>query len=236
MEVTPVDHRRWGLGDVALGLALGQAFAIVATVVALGIGGWEPDGIPLWAGALLQVPLWAGWLVAVALAGRKGDGVVPDFRVTARWPDLPVGLAIGVAVQVVVVPLLYLPVLRLLDLTSDDLSAPARELSEKAQGTWGWILLAFLVVVGAPLAEELFYRGLMLQALRKRGLPDWAACVTSGVVFALMHFQALQFLGLFVLGTVLAAMVVRTDRLGPAVTAHAAFNAATVVILYLGSR
>lgn len=230
-----MDHRRWGLGDWALGLALGQALALVATAVALGFGGWKAGEVPLWAGAVLQVPLWAGWAVAVALAGRKGDGVVQDFGVSARWTDLPLGLVLGVAVQVVVVPLLYLPLLRLLDLSTDDLSAPARELSEKAQGTWGWILLAVIVVVGAPLAEELFYRGLLLQSLRKRGLPDWVACVVSGAVFAVLHLQALQFLGLFVLGALLAALVVRTGRLGPAVVTHAAFNAATVVILYLGN-
>ncbi|MFZ4519004.1 MAG: CPBP family intramembrane glutamic endopeptidase [Microthrixaceae bacterium] len=234
MEATTADHRRWGLGDVVLGFALGQALAIVATAVALGVGGWSADGIPLWAGAVLQIPLWAGWIVAVVLAGRKGDGVGRDFGVAARWTDVPLGLGLGVAMQVVVVPLVYFPLLRLLDLSTDDLSAPARELSDKAQGTWGWILLALIVVIGAPLAEELFYRGLLLQSLRKRGMSDTVACLVSGAVFGAVHFQLLQFLGLFLLGTLLAALVVRTGRLGPAVVTHAAFNAATVVILYLG--
>lgn len=226
--------RGWGLGDVLVGLGLGQALSILATLVVFAATGWTTSAdVPLWAGALLQIPLWVGWTAAVVLAGRKGRGVVEDFGVRLRAIDVPVGVVVGVLMQMVVLPLLYLPVLRLLDRSTDDLSAPARELTDRAQGTAGWIVLALIVVVGAPVFEELFYRGLMLGALRKRGLGPVASALACGAVFGAMHLQALQFLGLFVLGTVLSLLVVRTDRLGPAITAHAAFNATTVVVLYL---
>jgi membrane protease YdiL (CAAX protease family) len=221
---------------VALGIVLSQALALVASVVVYGAAGWtSSDEVPLWVGALLQIPLWAGWTAAVVVAGRKGNGAVEDFGIRVRPLDVPVGIAIGVAVQLVVLPLVYLPLLRLLDRTSDDLSAPARELTDRADGTAGWIVLALIVVVGAPVFEEIFYRGLLLGALRKRGLHDAVACLVTGAVFAAMHFQALQFAGLFVLGTLLSFMVVRTDRLGPAILTHAGFNATTVAVLYLTS-
>jgi len=231
----PASQPTWGLGDVALGIVLSQVLSVAATVVAFGIAGWKTaSDVPLWASAILQVPLWGGWMVAVFLAGRtKGAGVVSDFGLRFRATDAPLGLGIGLAMQLLVLPALYFPLLRLLGQTSDDLSAPARALTAKAQGPVGWIVLVLIVVVGAPVVEELFYRGLLLRSLQKRGLSDVWACVICGAVFAGMHLQALQFVGLFVLGTVLSFLAVRTGRLGPSICTHAAFNATSVVLLYL---
>jgi membrane protease YdiL (CAAX protease family) len=140
---------------------------------------------------------------------------------------------VGVAMQLLVLPLIYLPLLKLLDQTSDDLSRPARELSDKASSAVGWIVLSLIVVVGAPVVEELFFRGLLLRSLQKRGLSDVWSCVICAAVFAAMHLQPLQFVGLFAIGLVLSAMAVRTGRLGPSICTHAAFNATSVVLLYL---
>jgi len=225
----------WGLGDVAIGIGLSQVLLLIAQVVAFSLAGWnELSAVPLWATALLQLPLWAGWMVALGGAGAKGHGVVREFRVRFAPIDLPIGLGVGLVMQFAVLPLLYWPVLRLLDQTTDDLAEPARALADKAQGPWGWIVLGVVVVAGAPLVEELFYRGLLLGALRKRGVGPVLASVLCGAVFAAMHLQPLQFLGLFVLGTVLSGLVLRTGRIGAAVVAHATFNAVTVALLAAG--
>jgi membrane protease YdiL (CAAX protease family) len=225
----------WGLGDVAIGIGLSQLLLLIAQVVVFSLAGWdELSDVPLWATALLQIPLWAGWLVALVGAGAKGHGVVREFRVRFAPIDLPIGLGVGLVVQFVVLPVIYWPVLRMLDRTTDDLAEPARALADKAQGPWGWIVLGLVVVAGAPLVEELFYRGLLLGALRKRGLGAVLASVLCGAVFAAMHLQPLQFLGLFVLGTVLSGLVLRTGRVGSAVVAHATFNAVTVALLAAG--
>ena len=231
----PSEHT-WGLGEVALGFLLAQAFAVVATLIALGAAGWtESSDIPMWAAALLQVPLWGGYLASVYLAGAKGRGVTADFGLSMRWSDVPIGIVVGVVVQVLVLPLLYLPILEFGGYTDDDLSAPARALSDKATGPLGWILLTLVVVVGAPIVEELFFRGLFLRALQKRGLPDWASILISSAVFGAVHFQALQFVGLFAIGVVLAVMAVRTGRLGMSIFTHVGFNASSVVLLYISS-
>jgi membrane protease YdiL (CAAX protease family) len=227
---------RWGLGEVAVGMLLSQAASFVVSVLVFAAAGWTSIAeVPLWAGAVLQVPLWAGWTVAVVLAGRKGGGWVRDFGFHLRPIDAPVGLGLGVAMQLVVLPLVYVPVLRILDRSPEELSAPARELTDKAQGPVGWAVLTLIVVVGAPVFEELFYRGLLLGALRKRGHSTAASVLASSALFAAMHLQSLQFLGLFLLGAVLSLLVVRTRRLGPAIMAHAGFNATTVLVLYLSS-
>jgi membrane protease YdiL (CAAX protease family) len=231
----PAVQPSWGLGDVALGILLSQFLSLAISIAVFSAAGWTTSSdVPLWASALLQIPLWGGWLAAVFLAGRtKGNGVVADFGLRLRPVDAPVGLGLGTLMQLLVLPVMYAPLLWLLGQTSDDLSAPARALSSKAEGAVGWIVLVLIVVVGAPVVEELFYRGLFLRALRKRGMADWWAAVVSAAVFAAMHLQPLQFLGLFALGLLLAYLANRTGRLGPSICTHAAFNATSVVLLYL---
>ena len=85
---------------------------------------------------------------------------------------------------------------------------------------------------GAPVVEELFYRGLLLRSLQ-RYLADGPAVVLSGLVFAASHFELLQLPALAVVGVFLAVLVVRTGRLGPAIWCHIAFNTVTVVALAL---
>ncbi|MGI9578860.1 MAG: CPBP family intramembrane glutamic endopeptidase [Microthrixaceae bacterium] len=229
-----LDRPWWGLGDVAAGIVISQFLSLLVFALVAGAAGWETSAdAPIWAIALLQVPLWIG-LGGTALwaSERKGFGAVRDFAISSTLLDAPIGLAIGVGCQLLLLPLLYWPLLRLLDLTSDDLAEPARELSEQADGTFGWIVLAAMVVLVAPVVEELFYRGLVLRSLEKRLWPRWAVVVGSAALFAAMHFQPLQFAGLFVFGVVLALMVLVSGRLGPAIWAHAGFNATTVVVLY----
>ena len=48
-------------------------------------------------------------------------------------------------------------------------------------------------------------------------------------MFALAHFEAVQFAGLAVFGVVLGVLAWRTGRLAPGIGAHAAFNAAAVI-------
>lgn len=228
--------QRWGLGEVALGFLLAQVLAVLGSSVAFSAAGWTKSSqVPLWAAAVLQVPLWGGYLGAVFIAGKKGRGMAADFGLSMRGIDVPVGLVIGAVVQLVVVPLLYVPILRLSGTDSNDLSAPARALADKATGPVGWLLLVLIVVVGAPVVEELFFRGLFLRSLQKCGLPDWAAIVISAAVFGAVHFQLLQFVGLFAIGLVLAAMAVRTGRLGLSIFTHMGFNATSVALLYLGA-
>lgn len=92
--------------------------------------------------------------------------------------------------------------------------------------------MAVGVIVIAPVVEELFFRGLLLGAMRGR----WGTVIAvagSAVVFGATHFQPLQFPALAVAGAVFATAAVRNGRLGPAVAAHAGFNATTFVALVL---
>lgn len=256
MSASSESAERWGLADALVGLLL--SFLIASTIGAIVVsargdytGKWSQHGAaagriaaqyatdgtlqppqltPLWLLTLLQVPLWVVMLGAVLFAARKGTGVVADFGLRMERRDVPLGLAVGFLAQVVVIPLVYWPLLRLLG--NPDVSAEARDLTDRAQG-FGVVLLVLLTIVGAPVVEELFFRGLLLRSLDRRMRAPLAIGVSS-VLFALVHFQPLQFLALVMFGAIVGVLAHRAGRLGPAIWAHVAFNATTVIALLLG--
>lgn len=224
---------RWGLGDAALAFVAGVVLTQLVAVVVLEATGRtdQPyDDLPLSFIALFQLPQWGATLgITWWAVARKGNGLVEDLGLRIIGRDVPVGLAIGAATQAFLVPLLYAPILRLLDRTPDDVGEAARELTDKASGL-GVVLLVLVVVFVAPVVEEIFYRGLLLRSLERRMGPGWALALSS-TLFGLAHLQLLQLPALIMFGVVAGALAQRHGRLGPAIFAHIAFNAVTVAVL-----
>ncbi|HWC12847.1 MAG TPA: CPBP family intramembrane glutamic endopeptidase [Acidimicrobiales bacterium] len=219
---------RWGLGDAAAGALVG--FFASGLLAGLWVAVTGNDAESMGTLAAGQIGLWIGLLGAALVASRtRGSGsLAADFGLRGRPRDA-VGLAVGVACQLVVIPVLYL----LVELLTGDLDveAPARELADRARGA-GFVVLALCVVIGAPVVEEIFFRGLVLRAAERRWGTGWALAVSS-LAFAAFHFQPPQFPGLALVGLVFGLLVVRTGRLGPGIAAHVAFNATAVVSLVL---
>jgi membrane protease YdiL (CAAX protease family) len=220
---------RWGLGAALLGWVSGTVCGGLFLAI------WHvttgQDERALGSLGVAQVGFWLGLLGAVLVTSRRGGTgrVADDFGLRARRRDVPVGLACGLACQLVLVPALYFPFRSLLD--KHDLEQPARELADKAHGI-SFLVFAVVIAVGAPIVEELFFRGLVLRSLQ-RYLADVPAAIVCGVVFGASHFELLQLPALAAVGVVFALLVVRTGRLGPAIWAHIAFNATTVLLLAL---
>ncbi|MGH9062243.1 MAG: lysostaphin resistance A-like protein, partial [Acidimicrobiales bacterium] len=139
---------------------------------------------------------------------------------------------IGLACQYVLVPGLYLPFEQIYPSLSHQLARPAEQNVGGGHGVVAGVVLVAFLAVGAPLVEELFFRGLLLRALLGRTRAP-VAMVLSALLFAMAHFEAVQFAGLALFGCVLGYLACRTGRLGPGMAAHAAFNAAAVVTLLL---
>jgi hypothetical protein len=129
------------------------------------------------------------------------------------------------ALQLVAIPLLYLPLQLFVD--DLDLSGPAKDLIGRDGAT---VLLVVSVVIIAPVVEEIFFRGLLLGAFVTRFGRRWGFVLASAF-FGATHFQVLQFPALTMAGMGFAYLAMRYDRLGPAIWAHVAFNAATVIAL-----
>ena len=225
---------RWGLGDFLVGVFGGYALASLIASLWAAVSG--DDELSLAGQAFSQIGLWTGMVAATLVASRrKGAGTLrEDFGFRGKWSDIGLGLAVAVAVQLLVLPgIAYL--LRPL-LGEPEVSGPVQDLLDKSQGP-AFAGLILTVVIGAPVVEELFFRGLLLRSLQRR-LPDWAAVAVSAVAFGVAHLSALPvdavllvMISLTVFGAILAVMALRTGRLGPGIAAHAAFNLFTLLYL-----
>ncbi len=185
--------------------------------------------------------LWAGLGGSAVVASRiRGSGrLAEDFGLRLRpWPDIPVGVLIGAASQYLLVPALYLPLRPFVHHLDERLGQPAHQLTKGASGT-GFVILAVLVTVGAPLVEELYFRGLVLRSFDKLlvglgpRLGPAVSVVSTALLWGLAHAQSLQLLGLAGFGVVLGYLAHRSGRLGPGLVAHATFNAAAIISIGL---
>lgn len=227
---------RWGLGDVWLGLVL----FLLASVAGQGIGELfaTPDSIEV-ALAGVSVPLvvaatslyaqqigQAAWPFVVAR--WKGLGAFTDWRLGFKLVDVPLG--VGVAVIAAATAGVASAAVSALVGLEDSTEAGNTQILTDAQGTaWIWFMV-YAAVVLAPVAEELFFRGLALRAFEKRGGPV-VAVIGSTLVFTLLHYNgasaaatAVLFAAIAGVGTVLAIATIRIGRIWPAVFAHMLFN------------
>jgi membrane protease YdiL (CAAX protease family) len=219
-----------------VGFVVGVVLATVTGAIAELATGYKASSsgpIPVAVTVANVAGLWVGLVGAAVWASHtRGTGsMVRDFgyRVGAWW-DIPGGAAVGLICQYVLIPLLYLPFEKFDRTLVHQLGEPAQRDAGAAHSTVGVVVLVVFLAVAAPMVEELFFRGLLLKGLMAR-LPIPAAIVISAVLFALAHFETVQFAGLAVFGVVLAVLAWRTDRLGPSIAAHMAFNAAAVISL-----
>jgi membrane protease YdiL (CAAX protease family) len=199
----------------------------IAILAATGYVDVTVEDRPLWLDAVLLIPLWVSLLVAtIIISNHWGTGRLrDDYGLRFRAFDL-LGVPIGIASQAVLIPAIYW----ILRVSSEDVSSQARTLTDRAGSDAEVVLLVLMVVVGAPIIEELFFRGLLMRAIQARW-NDGLALVASALFFALVHFQPLQIPGLFAFGLILGTCAQRTGRLGMSILAHAAFNGTAVVML-----
>jgi membrane protease YdiL (CAAX protease family) len=223
------------LRDAAL-VWVGAWFAgqVVATAIALGSGhSTLSTAGPGWLFAVAAAG-WVPLVLAVWMVGKRhGTGSLrADFGFSFTAADLW-GVPIGVFTQLVALRVLYLPMEAVWPDTfsQERIEQRARELYDAAHGA-GVLLLVLVVVVGAPLVEELVYRGL-LQGAAVRATRRWPAVVAVAAFFAVIHFQPVEIPGLFVIGLVLGAAALLTGRLGMSVVAHMAFNATGLLVVAL---
>jgi len=92
-------------------------------------------------------------------------------------------------------------------------------------------LMAFLIVLVAPVCEEIVYRGFLFRYLNKRVSMGLAISLSS-VVFALMHMNLYSFLPLFILGVALCLVYKLSGNIVSSITVHALFNLVNLVSLF----
>lgn len=79
-----------------------------------------------------------------------------------------------------------------------------------------------------PILEELVFRGILFARLKKM-LPKIAAIIVSALIFAIVHFNIVQFIYAFLLGIVLAILMDLSDHVYPAILGHVTANLIAVI-------
>jgi len=112
--------------------------------------------------------------------------------------------------------------------------SPLVQMSEEFQnasdafyGSTIWMELLGSALV-TPFLEELLHRGVVYGRLRRR-MDMWPAVIVSALIFAVLHFNIVQFIYAFLLGIVFALFVEKTGKLYPAIVAHIVANGIAVV-------
>lgn len=90
-------------------------------------------------------------------------------------------------------------------------------------------LMAFVACVGAPVSEEVLFRGYIYPVV-KGVTGRWVGILFSGLLFGLIHYNLGGLPTLVLMGCLLALAYEKTGSLWVPVITHMAFNTATTVI------
>jgi len=196
------------------------AYAVIAGVA--GLSADEANEVPgtvLGATFVQDALLIGGAVLLVQLAVKTGVAAALGLRRTRFWP------AVGGAAAVL--GAFWLASGLLVVIFGEP---PEQDITGEIKSENGALALAgyiALTCVMAPLAEELFFRGLLFPVLRSRFGVVWGVLVT-GALFSLVHAvgsPAEALVVLFVLGAGLCLLYLRTGSLLPCIGLHALNNA-----------
>jgi uncharacterized protein len=233
-DAAPVEEGLPGIVSafVGYGAAVGLAALVAVVLVQLDRPG-EGVGVLV----LTQLGLWTGLVGAtVVVSRRRGTGsLLRDFAFRFRWIDLGYGIAGSIAGRFVAAVMVTPLPQRTRRIGDVDKSLFGTEL----HGRGAWLALVLVVCVGAPLVEELFFRGLLQTRLVQR-LGPTIGIVVASLLFGAAHLTAWNGPWTFVYawavaggGLVLGLLRYLTGRLGPSIVAHAFFNAQAVLLVAL---
>ena len=224
-----------GIWTAIIGFAIGGALAILIQLGLWGAG--HPGGVAVLLG-VSELGLWIGLVGAVwVVSRRRGTGSLrQDFAVRFRSIDLGFGLAGSIAGRFLAsAAAAPFSVFLLHQHTSVDQQRFARV----TDTAFGWLVLVLVTCVGAPVVEELFFRGLVQTRLVGRYGAVRGIGITS-LLFGAAHLigwagpiSILYAWSIAAAGVALGTIRHVTGRLGTSMAAHAMFNAQAMALLAL---
>lgn len=99
------------------------------------------------------------------------------------------------------------------------------------KGLINMIIASLTIIVIAPIAEEIIFRGFLYQILAKY-FPAKFAIPLAGLIFAISHLEFNVILPLWLLGTIIAYIFHKTNSLYPTILFHALNNLLAFIAEY----
>jgi membrane protease YdiL (CAAX protease family) len=191
----------------------------------------DPSAAYAWVLVVAVILPWLGmggypWLISKL----RGNGIRLDFGLRFSWADLGWGLLYGVAALITasLIAAALSAIFGEFDSSAGELATSLTDFPVQR------LIFAIAVGIGAPIVEELCYRGLLMTSLLKRGMSSWLSVVLSAALFAAMHMEPIRFALLFAIGLVLGLARVHRNNTTTAIFAHMTNNMAGAIwILFL---
>ena len=214
---------RWGMPDIVLAIV---AFLVGSILFAIPVVMATTSK-----GALNIASLVGSWVGVVAflclISRKKGQRTLrDDFGFRVQWIDPVIGVVTGFA-AVIIAGIVITLVANLFE-------APPGSNGDEVFGDKSSaaivVLTAIMASIGAPIVEELLFRGLALRSIDRR-FGSAVGIIASSLLFGFLHWQGgtvgstvSLVLGLSAVGACFALVTRWTGRLGPSTFAHMTFN------------
>lgn len=184
-----------------------------------------PQSLPLVSTGLAAFFASTGMVWFFAVRGHRASAAQIGFNGFKARLDIPLAVVgqitafVGIAVYSLLINAVGVEVPKQLDKT-DFGASPV-----------GLALAVLVVVILAPLGEELFFRGFVYPALRERWGVLWGM-VASSAMFALFHVHPLLFPPMFIIAMVMVVLFEYRKTLAPNIILHALNNLIALLSVY----
>jgi hypothetical protein len=198
------------MGAIAWMKLLGRQFPQTALVSIIGL-------------AIYAILVLSVWYFAIRRYSVHWSAVgLKPVKIRALLAMLPTYAGLLCLYLLVLMPMLFL------GLRPPEESSLARNGTMTAIDYW-WLFL--LLAIAAPIAEEIFFRGMLYSYLRSR-MHYLGAVLLSATLFALIHLIPFAWPMLLMHGIVLALVTERCKSIYPAIVLHAINNFFVLTLSY----
>lgn len=174
----------------------------------------------------MQVSIVALVVVAAGMFGGRRAEVLAFNR------DTPARIFIAAVVVMLVAQVLYNAVV--FPFARDTMIEDVRPLMEPLQSDAFW-LFALAIVVGAPLSEELLFRGFLLSALARSRLGFFGAALLTTLGWTVLHagYSGLGLVEVFLAGLLFSWLLWRTGNLWVPLICHGFYNGMVLLAIII---
>src|SRR6056297_2183091 len=154
---------------------------------------------------------------------RQKKRIQPDYPVFVNKRTHPVTIIFSLLSALAII-ILSEPLISMLPV-SDFYKEMITRLNQKG------ISILLMTVVFAPVLEELIVRGIILEGFLRNYSP-WTAIILSSLIFGILHFNLVQFVGAFILGMFIGWVYYQTRNLLLPVLIHFTNNLLSYILVY----
>ena len=218
-------------GIIGLSIVVGLALLMVSGDSMIGVPRRQAPAAQATAG-LRFFAMWQFGVVALtllasrALGGRMSD-VLALRPAAGGWRAYGGAIVALIVLQILVSAVQYAT-------SRSDLYADLRPFVELVRGP-DWLLAAAVIGLGAPLSEELLFRGFLLSALAQTRLGFWGAALVTTALWTSLHigYTVVGILEVSIIGLFFSWLLWRTGSLRVPIFCHALYNSLIVLSLRL---